>query len=141
MLLPAFLFVVCVCTGKLVFSLTGGSSFHSQPITWTPTQPGDRPVLRAATAASTQGATEKLPPHQDPDHHQQQQQQQPPQEQEQEQQDDSGQTGQQQQQQQGECQGDTQHTVCPIKLRHPRSDWLMGQLPQPQRHFRIMAKV
>jgi hypothetical protein len=27
------------------------------------------------------------------------------------------------------------------KLRHPRSDWLLSQLPQPERHFRIMAKV
>lgn len=27
------------------------------------------------------------------------------------------------------------------KLRHPRSDWLLSQLPDAERHFRIMAKV
>jgi hypothetical protein len=26
-------------------------------------------------------------------------------------------------------------------LRHPRSDWLMSHLPDPERHFRTMAKV
>lgn len=27
------------------------------------------------------------------------------------------------------------------RLRHPRSDWLLSRLPDPERHFRIMAKV
>lgn len=119
------------CVGKLRFSITGGTSFHSKPIAWTPTQPGDQPVRASTGTVSTQphvthprqatGCTRVAG--------QQQQQE------------------QQLQQQQGAGAGlqqpqlpEQQEQAVP-RLRHPRSDWLMHHLPDPETHFKIMAKV
>jgi len=121
--------VVLAClhmTGKLRFSMTGGSSFHSTPLMWTPTQPGDRPVQQAHTQQHEQPPIPPLQQQQYRQQSRQQEQLQPP-------------ADKQPQQQEGAP--DAGVPGVPPKLRHPRSDWLTALLPDPEKHFRIMAKV
>jgi hypothetical protein len=114
--------------------MTGGSSFCSEPLTWTPTQLGDKPVHGHG---KTNSSAPQQPPA--PQHAQQVQQQR----QLKQQTVQPGHATQQQQQKQGEQQQqeEADASVGAVKLRHPRSDWLMSHLPDPERHFRTMAKV
>lgn len=112
---------LCTHAGKLRFSLTGGSSFHSSSIVWTPSQPGDMPVhMRAPQTPGTH-------PQQ---HHGQHMEAQP----------SSNLNCAKHEQHEADA-ADAVGAGGAPKLRHPRSDWLLSQLPDAERHFRIMAKV
>ncbi|KAF6255366.1 hypothetical protein COO60DRAFT_215250 [Scenedesmus sp. NREL 46B-D3] len=124
----AFIVSPC-CVGKLKFSMSGGSSFHSSAITWTPSQPGDKPPAQRAR-----------------EQQQQQQQQQQTLEQQQEQPYSSPKAQRRlepqhfEQQQQDTAAAATAAGGLP-PLQHPRSAWLRRQLPQPEQQFRVMARV
>ncbi|KAF8067179.1 hypothetical protein HT031_002226 [Scenedesmus sp. PABB004] len=107
----AFVVSPC-CVGKLKFSMTGGSSFHSRPVAWTPSQPGDAPVRRGGGAAD--GGSSAARP--------------------------AAQAGAAEP---GEPAGPAAGVGADVaaRLQHPRSCWLRRELPDPEAHFRTMARV